>query len=56
MAGSVGEFGWGGAYRTTYWVDPRERLVVTYFTQLIPAGDLGDRPRLRSLIYAALQP
>jgi CubicO group peptidase (beta-lactamase class C family) len=36
MAGSVGEFGWGGAYRTTYWVDPRERLVVTYFTQLIP--------------------
>jgi CubicO group peptidase (beta-lactamase class C family) len=27
--GSVGEFGWGGAY-PTYWVDPKEQLVVVY--------------------------
>lgn len=29
--GSVGEFGWGGAYGSTYWVDPKEGLVVVYF-------------------------
>src|SRR5690606_27875409 len=40
--GTVGEFGWGGAYHSTYWVDPKEDLVVVYFTQLIPAGGLDD--------------
>jgi CubicO group peptidase (beta-lactamase class C family) len=35
--GSVGEFGWGGAYHTTYWVDPREELVVVHLTQLATA-------------------
>ena len=52
--GSVGEFGWGGAYHSTYWVDPEEQLVVVYLTQLIPAGDLDDQDKLRSLIYQAI--
>ena len=37
VPGSVGEFGWGGAYHSRYWVDPQEQLVVVYLTQLIPA-------------------
>jgi len=49
--GSVGEFGWGGAYHSTYWVDPKEELVVVYLTQLIPAGELNDHLTLRNLIY-----
>jgi len=52
--GSVGEYGWGGAYHSSYWVDPKEELVVVYFTQLIPAGDVDDHGKLRSLIYQAL--
>lgn len=52
--GSVGEFGWGGAYHSQYWVDPRERLTVVYLTQVIPAGDLDDHAKLRALIYQAL--
>ena len=52
--GSVGEFGWGGAYHSTYWVDPVEELVVAYFTQVIPAAGLDDFQRLRALVYAAL--
>jgi CubicO group peptidase (beta-lactamase class C family) len=52
--GSVGEFGWGGAYHSNYWVDPREDLVVVYFTQLIPAGDLDDTGKLRALVYGAI--
>ena len=52
--GSVGEFGWGGAYHSTYWVDPAEGLTVVYLTQLIPAGDIDDHGKLRALIYQAL--
>jgi CubicO group peptidase (beta-lactamase class C family) len=52
--GSVGEFGWGGAYHSTYWVDPQEELVVVYLTQLNPAGDIDDFGKLRALIYQAI--
>jgi CubicO group peptidase (beta-lactamase class C family) len=52
--GSVGEFGWGGAYHTTYWVDPREELVVVHLTQLVPSGDVDDQQKVRALIYQAI--
>ena len=52
--GTVGEFGWGGAYHSTYWVDPAEQLVVVYMTQLIPAAGLDDHTKLRALVYQAL--
>ena len=52
--GSVGEFGWGGAYHSTYWVDPAEELVVAYMTQLIPANGLDDHSVLRALVYSAI--
>jgi CubicO group peptidase (beta-lactamase class C family) len=55
VLGSEGEFGWGGAYHSTYWVDPKEQLVVVYMTQLIPPGDLDDHEKLRTLVYQALQ-
>ncbi|KQM30946.1 serine hydrolase [Sphingomonas sp. Leaf10] len=53
--GSVGEFGWGGAYHSSYWVDPAERMTVVYMTQLLPAGNIDDHGKLRALIYQALQ-
>jgi len=52
--GSVGEYGWGGAYHSTYWVDPKEQLVVVYFTQLLPSGGLDDHAKLRALLYQAI--
>ena len=52
--GSVGEYGWGGAYHSTYWVDPLENLVVVYLTQIIPATGLDDYAKLRSGIYQAI--
>ena len=52
--GSAGEFGWGGAYHTTYWVDPREQLVVVHLTQLVPAGDVDDQAKVRALVYQAI--
>ena len=53
--GSVGDYGWGGAYHSTYWVDPAEGLTVVYMTQLIPAGGLEDQSKIRSLIYSAVE-
>lgn len=53
--GSVGDYGWGGAYHSTYWVDPAQGLTVVYMTQLIPAGGLEDQAKIRALIYSALE-
>jgi CubicO group peptidase (beta-lactamase class C family) len=52
--GSVGEFGWGGAYHSTYWADPREQLIVVYLTQLNPALGLDDFGKVRSLVYQSI--
>lgn len=54
ILGSEGEYGWGGAYHSTYWVDPAEELVVVYMTQLIPATGVDDYSKLRSGIYQAI--
>lgn len=51
---STGEFGWGGAYHSTYWVDPIEEMVVVYLTQLIPARNIDDHGKLRTLIHQAI--
>jgi CubicO group peptidase (beta-lactamase class C family) len=52
--GSVGAFGWGGAYHTTYWVDPAQELVVVMMTQLLPAEGSTLQDTLRSLVYASI--
>lgn len=54
LYGTEGEYGWGGAYGSTYWVDPAEELVVVYFTQLRPTSIVKDQVMLRTLIYQAL--
>jgi CubicO group peptidase (beta-lactamase class C family) len=53
-SGALGEYGWSGAYHTTYWVDPAEDLLVVHMTQLIPAGGVDDFARVRALVYQAL--
>ncbi|MFG1927405.1 serine hydrolase domain-containing protein [Cryptosporangium sp. NPDC048952] len=52
--GSVGEFGWGGAASTAFWVDPAEQLVVVFLTQLLPSSTYPIRSQLRQLVYSAL--
>jgi len=54
LPGSVGEFGWLGAYHSVYWVDPVERIVVVYLTQLAPATGITDHDTLRSLVYGSV--
>jgi len=52
--GSVDSFGWGGAYHTTYWVDPAEKLVAVLMTQLMPAGNSDLHERFRAMVYQAI--
>jgi len=52
--GSVGAFGWGGAYYTTYWVDPAEKLVAVFMTQLLPAGGLDLQAKFKTLVYQSI--
>jgi CubicO group peptidase (beta-lactamase class C family) len=51
---SAGEFGWGGAASTAFWVDPVERLTVLFFTQLLPSSTHPIRPQLHQLVHQAL--
>jgi CubicO group peptidase (beta-lactamase class C family) len=52
--GSEGAFGWGSAYFPQYTVDPKERLVILFMTQLRPAGNSTLNQRVRGLTYQAL--
>ena len=51
---SGGEFAWGGAASTAFWVDPVEDIVVIFLTQLMPSSSYPLRPELRALVYQAL--
>ena len=54
MPGSRGEFFWGGAASTFFWVDPAEALTCVFMTQLLPSSTYPVRRELRTLIYSAL--
>ena len=53
LLGSVGEYGWGGAYHSSYFVNPGEKLLVVYFTQVVPIT-LDDHQKLKALVYQAI--
>ena len=54
MAGSPGDFYWGGAASTAFWVDPVEDLFAVFMTQLYPSIAYPFRAQLRALAYQAL--
>ena len=54
VSGTPGEFSWGGAASTTFWIDPLEDLVVVFMTQLMPSTQYNIRRELRAMVYAAL--
>ena len=52
--GTRGSFGWGGAYHTSYWVDPEEKLVALLMVQLLPAGNSDLQRKFRTLVYQSI--
>ncbi len=51
---SAGEFAWGGAASTAFWVDPKEDICTVFLTQLLPSSTHPIRPQLKQLVYQAL--
>jgi CubicO group peptidase (beta-lactamase class C family) len=55
LPGSLGEYFWGGAAATAFWIDPQEELTVVFMTQVIGSeARLTLRRDLRTLVYAAM--
>lgn len=54
VVGSAGEFAWGGAASTIFWVDPSEELAVVFMTQLMPSHTFNFRGQLKSIVYGAI--
>jgi CubicO group peptidase (beta-lactamase class C family) len=53
--GSRGEYAWGGAASTTFWVDPVKNIAVILMTQKMPSGAHPFRDQLRKIVYGHLQ-
>jgi len=54
VVGSVGEYAWGGAASTAFWIDPVEDMFVVFLTQLMPSSSYPLRRQLRALTYQAI--
>ena len=54
VVSSIGDYSWGGAASTAFYVDPVEDLTVTFYTQLLPSSTLPIRSYLRQLVNQAL--
>ena len=53
--GSAGEYNWGGAGGTSFWVDPKEQLVAVLMTQAQPGPWQREfRELFRQLVYQSL--
>ncbi len=50
----AGTYGWGGAFATSYWVDPKEKMVMLFYRQLrnTTHGDVVEK--FRALVYQAI--
>ena len=55
ILGTPGEYAWGGAASTAFWVDPAEEMAVILLTQLMPSSTYPLRRELRVLTYAAIE-
>jgi CubicO group peptidase (beta-lactamase class C family) len=55
VTGSAGEYRWGGAAGTAFWVDPKEQMVVVWMVQAQPGPLRGeDRDLFRQLVQASI--
>lgn len=50
-----GDYYWGGAASTIFWVDPNEDMVVIFMTQLMPSATFNFRGQLKNIIYSAIE-
>jgi len=54
IIGTPGEYYWGGAASTAFFISPGEDLVMLFLTQLMPSSTYPIRRELRAAIYGAI--
>ena len=54
IVGSKGQFAWGGAASTAFWIDPVEETILVFMTQLLPSSTYPFRRELQVLVNAAV--
>ena len=54
ILGTTGEYAWGCAASTAFWIDPAEDMAVILLTQLMPSSTYPIRRELRVLAYQAI--
>jgi len=54
IPGSAGEYSWGGAATTSFWIDPAEELIAIFMTQVLPSSAYPIRRELRTMVYSAI--
>ena len=54
IPGSAGEYAWGGAASTAFWIDPAEELIAIFMTQVLPSSAYPIRRELRTMVYAGI--
>ncbi len=55
LTGTAGDYNWGGAYGTAFWIDPKEQLVVVSMTQAPGAIRVHYRQLLKSFVLQAIE-
>ena len=51
---NIGSYSWGGYYGTTYWVDPKERLIGLVYRNIFPTSQGSFSNRFKVLVYQAI--
>lgn len=52
--GSAGIYQWGGAFNTSYWIDPAENMIAVFMSQIRP-NETDITSRFKTLVYQALE-
>jgi CubicO group peptidase (beta-lactamase class C family) len=54
LLGSNGSYGWGGAYGTFFWIDPKEQMIGILMIQLMPYAHINVRPEFQNAATQAI--
>jgi CubicO group peptidase (beta-lactamase class C family) len=54
LAGSEGEYYWGGMAGTGFWIDPKEEMIGIYMVQIFPSTGVDHREQFKQLAYQTI--
>jgi CubicO group peptidase (beta-lactamase class C family) len=53
--GSQGEYYWGGAAGTAFWIDPKEHMIGVFLIQVLPPTNIPAGEQFKRMAYLALE-